>query len=161
MFPSPAPLRSRLLRLSFFSLALLLGACRTGAPDSNRAETTYGTPVDATEAIPAPAVAAEDSLYVGHRVTIDGRITAVWTSGCAIQVSTDAAPLVVTAPRPKGGSSRRAARRTDTGDCAWQVPGDAQGFAVAAGTLRVADDTLRLSADGVRVTPVGFSNPDS
>lgn len=146
--------------LSLLLLGVVLGACG-GTSDPDQAETPYGTPVDATEALPAPAVAAEDSLYVGHRVTIDGRITAVRASGCEIHLVTDASPLIVTAPRPKGGSSRRAARRTDAGDCAWQVPEDAKGFAVASGTLRVADDTLRLSADGVRVTPIRFSNPDS
>jgi len=134
--------------LPLLLLGLVLGACG-GASDADQAETTYGTPVDATDAMPAPAVAAEDSVYVGHRVTIDGRITAVRASGCTMQVATDAAPLVVTA------------RRTDAGDCAWQVPRDAQGFAVASGTLRVADDTLRLTANGVRVTPVRLSNPDS
>jgi len=141
-------------------LGLLLGACGTGASDADQAETSYGTPVDATEALPAPVVAAEESLYVGHRVTIDGRITAVQASGCKVQLATDAAPLVMAAPRPKEGSSLRAAPRTDTGDCAWQVPNDTQGFAVAAGTLRVTGDTLRLTANGVRVTPVRISSPD-
>ncbi|PSQ98093.1 MAG: hypothetical protein BRD53_02815 [Bacteroidetes bacterium SW_7_64_58] len=130
-------------------VGLLLGACGSGASDSNRADTTYGAPIDATDAMPAPAVAAEDSLYLGHRVTIDGRITAVWASGCDMQLATDATPLVVAAPR------------TDAGDCAWQLPSDAQDFAVAAGTLRTAEDTLRLTANGVRVTPVRVSSPDS
>ena len=130
-------------------VSLLLGACGSGASDSNRADTTYGAPIDATDAMPAPAVAAEDSLYRGHRVTIDGRITAVWASGCDMQLATDATPLVV------------AASRSEAGDCAWQVPSDAQGFAVAAGTLRTAGDTLRLTANGVRVTPVRVSNSDS
>lgn len=130
-------------------VGLLLGACGSGASDSNRADTTYGAPIDATDAMPAPAVAAEDSLYRGHRVTIDGRITAVRASGCDMQLATDATPLVVAAPR------------TDAGDCAWQVPSDAQGFAVAAGTLRTAEDTLRLTANGVRVTPVRISSPDT
>ena len=130
-------------------VGLLLGACGSGASDSNRADTTYGAPIDATDAMPAPAVAAEDSLYLGHRVTIDGRITAVWASGCDMQLATDATPLVVAAPR------------TDAGDCAWQVPNSAPGVAVAAGTLRTAEDTLRLTANGVRVTPVRVSSPDS
>jgi hypothetical protein len=130
-------------------VSLLLGACGSGASDSNRADTTYGAPIDATDAMPAPAVAAEDSLYLGHRVTIDGRITAVWASGCDMQLATDATPLVV------------AASRSEAGDCAWQVPSDAQGFAVAAGTLRTAGDTLRLTANGVRVTPVRISSPDT
>ena len=130
-------------------VGLLLGACGSGASDSNRADTTYGAPIDATDAMPAPAVAAEDSLYRGHRVTIDGRITAVRASGCDMQLATDATPLVVAAPR------------TDAGDCAWQVPNSAPGVAVAAGTLRTAEDTLRLTANGVRVTPVRISSPDS
>ena len=130
-------------------VGLLLGACGSGASDSNRADTTYGAPIDATDAMPAPAVAAEDSLYRGHRVTIDGRITAVRASGCDMQLATDATPLVVAAPR------------TDAGDCAWQVPNSAPGVAVAAGTLRTAEDTLRLTANGVRVTPVRISSPDT
>ena len=130
-------------------VGLLLGACGSGASDSNRADTTYGAPIDATDAMPAPAVAAEDSLYRGRRVTIDGRITAVRASGCDMQLATDATPLVVAAPR------------TDAGDCAWQVPNSAPGVAVAAGTLRAANDTLRLTANGVRVTPVRISSPDT
>jgi hypothetical protein len=130
-------------------VGLLLGACGSGASDSNRADTTYGAPIDATDAMPAPAVAAEDSLYLGHRVTIDGRITAIRAGGCEVQLAIDAAPLVVAAPR------------TDAGDCAWQVPNSAPGVAVAAGTLRTAGDTLRLTANGVRVTPVRISSPDT
>ena len=130
-------------------LGLLLGACGTGGSDATEAEVTYGAPVDATEAFPAPAVAVEDSLHVGRRVTIDGRIRAVRANSCEVQLSTDATPLTVVASR------------TDAGDCAWQVPTDAQGFAVAAGTLRLANDTLRLTANGVRVTPVRISSPDS
>ena len=130
-------------------VGLLLGACGSGASDSNRADTTYGVPIDATDAMPAPAVAAEDSLYLGHRVTIDGRITAIRAGGCEVQLAIDAAPLVVAAPR------------TDTGECAWQVPNSAPGVAVAAGTLRTAEDTLRLTANGVRVTPVRISSPDT
>ena len=130
-------------------VGLLLGACGSGASDSNRADTTYGAPIDATDAMPAPAVAAEDSLYRGYRVTIDGRITAVWASGCEVELATEAAPFIVAAPR------------TDAGDCAWQLPSDAQDFAVAAGTLRTAGDTLCLTANGVRVTPVRISSPDT
>ena len=130
-------------------VGLLLGACGSGASDSNRADTTYGAAVDATEAVPAPAVAAEDSLYLGHRVTIDSRITAIRAGGCEVQLAIDAAPLVVAAPR------------TDAGDCAWQVPNSAPGVAVATGTLRTAEDTLRLTANGVRVTPVRISSPDT
>ena len=135
--------------VSFFCvLGLLMGGCRGGG-DPAKVEKNYGAPIDATDAMPGPAVAAEDSLYRGHRVTIDGRITAVRASGCDMQLATDATPLVV------------AASRSEAGDCAWQVPSDAQGFAVAAGTLRTAGDTLRLTANGVRVTPVRVSSPDT
>lgn len=130
-------------------LSVVLGACGSGDSDATDAETTYGTPVDATTAFPAPAVAAEESLYIGHRVTIDGRIAAIRMDGCAMHLATDTIPLVV------------AAARTDAGSCAWQVPSDVQGFAVAAGTLRSARDTLRLTANGVRMTPVRLSSPDS
>ena len=127
----------------------VLGACGTGAPDATTAETTHGTPVDATEAVPAPAVAAEDSLYVGRRTVLDGQIAAVGAAGCEVTLETDGRPLVVSASR------------TDAAGCAWTVPGAAQGVAVAAGTLRAAADTLRLTANGVRVTPVLLSKPDS
>ncbi len=130
-------------------LGLLLGACGSGGSDANEADATYGASIDATTAVPAPAVAAEDSLYVGHALTVDGRITRVGPNGCEVRLDTDATPLVVTTAR------------TDAGNCAWQVPEDAQGVAVAAGTLRVAGDTLRLTANGVRVTPIRLSSPDS
>ena len=154
-------------------VSLLLAACGSGASDSNRADTTYGASVDATDAMPVPAVAAEDSLYRGHEVTIDGRITAVRASGCEVKLATEAALFIVTAPRPKGaprakrgsahrgGSGSQAAPRTDAGGCAWQLSSDASGVAVAAGTLRTAGDTLRLMANGVQVTPVRISSPDS
>jgi hypothetical protein len=137
-------------------IGLLLGGCSGDVPDSSKAETTYGAPVDATTAVPAPAVAAEERLYVDRALAIDGRIKAVRADGCTMVLATVAAPLVVTAPRPSGGAAR-----TDDGSCVWQVPNDAQGFAVAAGTLRAAGDTLRLPANGVRVTPVRLSSPDS
>ncbi len=130
-------------------LGLLLGACGTGDSDSSEAQTTYGAPVDASTAFPAPAVAAEERLYVGHALAVDGRITAVGANGCEMRLDTEARPLIV-----------RAAR-TDEGDCAWRVPAGTDGFAVAAGTLRIAEDTLRLPANGVRVTPVQFTEPDS
>ncbi|MEF8866834.1 MAG: hypothetical protein V5A20_13845 [Salinibacter sp.] len=135
-----------------FVIALVggvLGACGTGAPDATTADTTYGPPVDATEAVPAPAVAAEGSLYVGHRTALDGQIAAVGAAGCEVILETDGRPLVVSAPR------------TDATGCAWAVPEVARGLAVAAGTLRAAGDTLRLTANGVRVTPVRLSEPDS
>ena len=129
-------------------LGLLLGACGAGNSDFNEAQTTYGTTVDATAAFPASAVAAEERLYVGHALAVDGRITAVGADGCEVRLDTEAAPLVVTAAR------------TDAGSCAWRVPAETSGFAVAAGTLRTAGDTLRLPANGVRVTPVYIPEPD-
>jgi len=146
------------LSKAILGLALALGGtgCGNGtSPNPAAADTTYGAAVDDTDAIPAPAVAAEDSLYLRRGVTIDGRITAVQASGCEVHLSTDAIPIVVMAPRPEE------VPHTDPGDCAWQVPTDAQGFAVAAGTLRTAEDTLRLTANGVRVTPVRISSPDT
>ena len=144
------------LSKAILGLALALGGtgCGNGtSPNPAAADTTYGAAVDDTDA--TPAVAAEDSLYLRRGVTIDGRITAVQASGCEVHLSTDAIPLVVMAPRPEE------VPHTDPGDCAWQVPIDARGFAVAAGTLRRANDTLRLTANGVRVTPVRVSNSDS
>ena len=105
-------------------LGLLLGACGAGNSDFNEAQTTYGTTVDATAAFPASAVAAEERLYVGRALAVDGRITAVGADGCEVRLDTEAAPLVVTAARTAG-------------------------------------DTLRLPANGVRVTPVRSSTPDS
>lgn len=140
--------------IRFTVLTLTLGMLAAGCNNEQSqnpaaAQHTYGTPVDATEAIPAPVVAVEDSFYVGRSVTVDGRIVTVEANGCKMHLATDAVPLIVTAPR------------TGADDCAWQVPTDAQGFAVAAGTLRIADDTLRLTANGVRGTPVRISSPDS
>jgi len=129
---------------------LLVGGCGEGTSENPAAaQQTYGAAVNVTDAIPVPAVVAEANRYLGQHATVDGRITAIRKSGCAVHLTTDATPLVVTA------------LSTDAGDCAWQVPRDAQGFAVAAGTLRVAADTLRLTANGVRVTPVQFSSSDS
>ena len=135
---------------SLLLIGLLLGGCGDGVPDAARAETTYGASVDATDAYPAPAVAAEATLYAGQSTTVEGRVVAVTDGGCGYRLDTeDQPPLLV-----------RAAR-TDDGSCAWQVPRETDGFAVAAGTLRAAGDTLRLTANGVRVTPVRLSNPDS
>lgn len=127
-------------------VALLVSGCVGGGSDPAQAQMSYGASVDATDAIPALAVAAEDDFYADRSLTVDGRIIAVRAGGCTLHLATDATPLVISAAR------------TDAGDCAWQVPSDAQGFAVAAGTLRVEDDTLRLAANGVQVTPVRHSN---
>ncbi len=142
----------RVVRVSVLCCAiagLLVAGCGGSAEEAAQAQRRYGASVDATTAVPAPAVAAEDSLYAGHALTVDGRITKVGSNGCEVRLDTGMAPLVVMAAR------------TDAGDCTWTVPRDAQGFAVAAGTLRVAGGTLRLTANGVRVTPVRLSNPDS
>lgn len=131
-------------------IGLLLGGCGDGIPDSSKAETSYGVSVDATDAYPAPAVTAEANLYAGRSVTVEGRVTAVTESGCGYRLDTgDQPPLLVRAVR------------TDDGSCAWQMPVEIDGFAVAAGTLRTAGDTLRLTVNGVRVTPVRLSSPDS
>lgn len=132
-------------------VGLLLSGCGGDAPQNPAAaEQTYGAPVDATDAIPVPAVAAEAARYTGGRVTVDGRVVGVKRDGCTLQLATD------------GGVPLRVdARRTGEEPCAWQVPAGTDGFAVAAGTLRVAADTLRLSANGVQVTPVQMSTPDS
>lgn len=128
---------------------LLVAGCGGSAGEAAQAQRRYGASVDATTAVPASAVAAEDSLYAGHALTVDGRITKVGPDGCEVRLDTGRGLLVVTAAR------------TDAGDCTWAVPRDAQGFAVAAGTLRVSGDTLRLTANGVRVTPIRPSTPDS
>lgn len=131
-------------------LGVLVAGCVGSSGDPAAAQTTYGASVDATEAVPAPAVAAEESLYVDRVLSIDGRLTAVKENGCGLQLDTgDDSPLFVTS-----------ARTTD-GSCTWQVPDTTDGFAVATGTLRVERDTLRLSANGVQVTPVRLSEPDS
>jgi hypothetical protein len=122
--------------------SLLLGGCG-GEPPPNpaAADTTYGAAVAATGALPAPAVAAEAPRYVGRRVTVDGRIAGVLPDGCGLRLDAgDGPPLRVDAPRPGGA-------------CTWQVPTALDGIAAAAGTLRAAGDTLRLTANGVQVTP--------
>lgn len=128
-------------------LALLLGACGGDAPRNRAAaEQTYGAAVDATDAIPTPAVAAEAARYVGTRVTVDGRIADVARDGCTLHLDAETGPPL-----------RVDAVRAGEESCAWQVPADIEGFAVAAGTLRTAGDTLRLNANGVQVTPVRIS----
>lgn len=138
-------------RIFLLLFPLLLGACGGDAPENPiEAEQTYGAPVDATDAIPVPAVAAEPDRYIGRRVTIDGRIVRVARDGCTLALQADAGPpLLVTAPR-SGASA-----------CGWQVPDTTDGFAVAVGRLRVERDTLHLTANGVQVTPVQVSEPDS
>jgi hypothetical protein len=106
--------------------------------------------VTATDAIPAPAVAAEPTRYHNRRVTVDGRIEAWADNGCTVHLDTeDGPPLRI-----------ESIRSPDDG-CAWQVPAPLDGIAAAVGTLRVDGDTLRLSANGVQVTPVQGAEPDS
>jgi hypothetical protein len=129
----------------------LLAACGTGETETNAtgAEETRGTPVDATAALPASAVAAEAGVYEGRPVTVDGRIAEVGTDGCHFRLDPGGNPSLFV----------RAAC-TEDGSCVWRVPPETDGFAVAVGTLRTVRDTLRLIANGVRVTPVRLENPD-
>ncbi len=140
---------SRILIPCCVVVGLLVGGCGETSGDPTGAQDNYGAPVDATDAFPVPAVTAEDSLYRDRALAIDGRIVAVRANGCEVYLAAGRTPLVVTAAR------------TDNGSCAWRVPADTDGFAVAAGTLRAATDTLRLTANGVQVTPVRLSKPDS
>ena len=130
--------------LPLFVAGLLLGGCGDGPPSTPAAaDTTYGAAVNATDAIPAPAVAAEPDRYVGRRVTVDGRIGAVAQDGCTASLQTDGGPpLRIDAPRDRAGA------------CAWRLPAGRDGIAAATGTLRVERDTLRLPANGVQVTPL-------
>jgi len=130
---------------------LLLGGCEDAPPPNPAAaDTTYGAAVDATDALPAPAVAAERDRYVGRRVTVDGRIESITQTGCTVYLHTDQGPpLRVEAPRDRAPP------------CRWQLPPGLDGVAAATGTLRVERDTLRLPANGVQVTPVQISTSDS
>ena len=137
--------------LPLFVAGLLLGGCGDGPPPTPAAaDTTYGAAVNATDAIPAPAVTAEADRYVGRRVTVDGRIGAVAQDGCTVYLRTDDGPPL-----------RVDAARDSTGTCAWQLPAGRDGIAAATGTLRADGDTLRLPANGVQVTPVQISETDS
>ncbi len=144
-------MRSSLPILLFAAVGMLLSGCGPEAPKNpTEAQQTYGATVDAADALPVPAVVAEAKRYVGRRVSVDGRIGRVTRNGCTLYLETeDGPPLLVNAPRAEASA------------CAWQVPDTTDGFAVAAGTLRVERDTLRLSANGVQVTPVQVSEPDS
>jgi hypothetical protein len=130
--------------LLLFVASLLLSGCGD-APSSSpaAARQTYGAAVDATDAVPVSAVAAELDRYVGRRVTVDGRIEKVGQNGCTLHLAIDDEP-----------SLRVEAGRLDDGSCAWRVSPDVGGFAVASGPLRTVRDTLRLSARGVQVTPL-------
>ncbi len=130
--------------LPLLLLSVILGGCGDDSPaDPAAAQQIYGSPVDPTDAIPAPALAAEARRYVGDRVTVDGRIASVTRDGCTLHLATDGGPpLRVDAPR------------TEEASCAWRVPGGTKGFTVTSGTLRTDRDTLRLLANGVQITPL-------
>lgn len=138
------------------TLLLLGAACCflsgcNGSPDNpTAAEQVYGASVNATDAIPAPAVAAESDRYRNRLVTMDGRISARIGEGCTLQLDTENGPPL-----------RIEAARTADGACTWQVPATLDGIAAATGMLRIDGDTLRLSANGVQVTPLRQSGTDS
>jgi len=139
------------LLLPLLVAGLLLGGCGDAPPPNPAAaDTTYGAAVDATDALPAPAVAAERDRYVGRRVTVDGRIGAVAQDGCTVYLRTDDGPPL-----------RVDAARDSTGTCAWQLPAGLEDIAAATGTLRVERDTLRLPANGVQVTPLRLAGAKS
>lgn len=129
---------------------LLLGGCGKSASNPSGGQQTYGTAVDATDAFPAVAVAAEADRYVGRSLAVDGRIAAVRDDGCTLRLEThEGPPLLVTAAR------------TEDDSCVWQIPAGTDGVATASGTFRTGEDTLRLTANGVEVTPVRSSETDS
>jgi hypothetical protein len=82
-------------------------------------------------------------------VVVDGRIAAVRRDGCRLLLdAAERPPIRVDAPHPADS-------------CAWTLPASLDGVAAAAGTLHADGDTLRLSANGVQVTPVQVPEPDS
>ena len=130
---------------------LFLVGCNNGSPGNpTEDEQVYGASVNADDAIPAPAVAAEPPRYHNRRVTVDGRIEARADNGCTIHLDTEDGPPL-----------RIESVRTNDDGCAWQVPAPLDGIAAAVGTLRAENDTLRLTANGVQVTPVQVAAPDS
>ena len=131
-------------------LGLLFSACGNEAVSPTQAQQTFGTSVTVTDAIPASAVAAEPNRYLGRRVTVDGRIAARGDNGCTVNLDTENGPPL-----------RIEAIRSENDTCTWQVPAELDGIAAATGTLRAENDTLRLSANGVQVTPVQVAEPDS
>jgi len=132
-------------------LAVALLGCQdrsSRAPTS--ADQTYGVDIDGRGSVPAPAVAAEPDRYGGHSVTIEGRIDEIRQSGCVMVLDAEAGHTLVVE-----------AQQDDESACAWHVPAHAAGIAVTTGTLRTVRDTLRVLANGVRVTPVRSHAPDS
>ncbi len=123
---------------------ILSVGCEDDAPSNPAtAQQTHGAAVDPTDALPVPAVTAERDRYLGRRVTLDGRIAGVKQNGCTLLLASDDGP-----------PPRIEAARSDDGTCAWHVDPNVEGFAIASGTLRAVDDTLRLAASGVQVTPL-------
>lgn len=132
--------------LALLALVVLTACGGETARTPATAQQSYGASVAASEARPAPAIAAEPDRYVGRRVTVDGRITRIAEDGCQLALDTTPA-LYVDAARSAEG-------------CAWTVPAGADGVAIATGTLRRIGDSLRLSANGVQVTPVRVETTD-
>lgn len=138
------------LQTALVAVGLTIAACGSGPSNPSEAQQTYGASVDVMDAFPAVAVAAEADVYEGRRLAIDGRIAAVRDGGCTLQLATEEGPpLLVTAAR------------TETDECAWQLSNVDGDIAAAAGSLQAADDTLRLTANGVQVTPVQSTESDS
>lgn len=130
---------------------LFLVGCNNGSPGNpTEDEQVYGASANADDAIPAPAVAAEPTRYRTRRVTVDGRIEARADNGCTIHLDTEDGPPL-----------RIEALHSEDDTCTWQGPTDLNGIAVAPGTLRAENDPLRLTANGVQVTPVQVAAPDS
>jgi len=129
--------------LPLIVVGLLLSGCGGSSPNPTAAQQTYGAAVDAIDAIPVPAIVADRDRYLGTRVPLDGRIAGVRRDGCGLRLATnDGPPLHVNAAR----SGENA--------CTWQVPSGTEGVVVATGTLRVGADRLRLTANGIHVTPL-------
>ncbi len=136
----PRPTRTLLGLVAVMVLCTACGEAATRSPAG--AQRTYGAPVDASDARPGRAIAAEPDRYAGRRITVEGRITSVRDDGCRIALDGNRpSTLYIDAPRSASG-------------CAWTVPAGTEGIAAATGTLRTAGDSLRLSANGMQVTPV-------
>lgn len=145
-------MRFAMVRLFFVVIAgsLVAGCGNHTAENPEAAQQTYGISVSAADAIPVAAVVADLSRYEGRRISVDGRIAKVSRNGCRLYLENADGPTL-----------RVDAARTENGTCAWQVPLDTEGFAVAAGTLRSESDTLHLAANGLQITPARLDAGDS